>query len=51
VIPHKALGLLLYLNSKKIVQGLAGEKKREKSVIRFGLIFFKLNNKLDFSLD
>ena len=44
MIPHKVLGLILYLNFKKIMEDIA-EQKARKTVSRFALIyvfFFKL---------
>jgi hypothetical protein len=37
VIPHKALGLILYLNFKKAVEDFAEQKAIKFHIIRFGL--------------
>ena len=38
MIPHKVLGLILYLNFKKIMEDIA-EQKARKTVSRFALIY------------
>jgi hypothetical protein len=37
VIPHKALGLILYLNIEKTVEDFAEQKARKFYIIRFDL--------------
>ena len=36
-IPHKALGLILYLNLEKVAEDFAEQKARKFYIIRFGL--------------